>query len=396
MRMRKLTDSSALSKLSLLLLLAAPLASSCSQDDRAADGGNNLQPLTFSVSSEDNSWQEATRGALLSTLSGAFGILGCEYDDAPGWDDGQAPTMMYNEVVQGSGSAWKTSMAYIPGLSQTMSFFAYYPYSKDIDLNTNALYMTSGAENAGFPNFKYSVPEKVSDQKDLMVAMAHGTFGTDANGKIVNKSTGVEATIALQFHHLLAAVKFKVNDNFDKGKITRVELTNMAYQNEYNYGLTENDGVTPKFDWVDNPTSARRTHYAELEFPMTGTKGNTPQELTDETEVFMLMPQTINSGTRINVTFNNGKQDFVITYKLGQKTQNNPIILERGKVTTFYLNITSIHKMTVRATVMDWENGGNFGGDMNDQDEVDVEAVIMDWDDDNGTNTTNILTGAQD
>ena len=407
MSKKRQTGSPLLPMLAFLLLLS-PLWSSCSQDDRA-DGGSagGLRPLTFTVSSEGGAWQEDTRGALLTTLSGAFGILGCEYDE---WGDGQKPDMMYNEIVQGSGSAWKTSVAYVPQASKTMSFFAYYPYSANIDDETvkdkndndivNTLWMQSGAESTGYPNFTYSVPEKVSDQKDLMVAMAHGTFGTDASGKIVDKATGEEATIALQFHHLLAAVKFKVNDNFDKGKITRVELTNMAYQHTFNYGLTEDDGVTPKFDWsAKTPKSSRRTHYTELDFPMTGTKGNTPQELTDETEVFMLIPQTINAGTLINVTFNNGKQDFVISYKLGQKTQNNKITLQKGKVTTFYLNITSIHKMTVKATVMDWDNGGIFGGDMSDQEQVDMEAVIKPWDTEDSegnSTTTNIVTGAQD
>lgn len=392
MRKKRLTGSTLLPALSFLLLLS-PLWSSCSQDDQRSDGSTGRQPLSFIVTSEDDVWQDGTRGAILTSLSGAFGIIGCEYDD---WGDGRAPEMMYNEIVQGSGSAWKTSMGYIPQASKTMSFFAYYPYSKDINVETNALYMNTDAETTGFPNFTYSVPEKVSEQKDLMVAMAHGTFGTNASGHIINLSTHEESNIALQFHHLLAAVKFKVNDNFDKGKITRVELTNMAYQNTYTYSLTESDGTTPKFDWSGNPKSSRRTHYVELEFPMTGNKGDTPQVLTDETEVFMLMPQTVNAGTVINVTFNNGKQDFIISYKLGQKKS---VTLQRGKVTTFYLNITSIRKMTVKATVMDWGTGGSFGGDMSDQDEVDLETVIKDWDDEDSegnSTTTNILTGAQD
>lgn len=411
MRKKRQTGSKLLPMLSFLLLLS-PLWSSCSQDDTAGDGNSNSgpQPLTFAVSNEDNDWQEGTRGAMLDQLSGAFGILGCEYDS---WDDlGQAPEMMYNEIVQGSGSSWKTSIAYIPQVSKTFSFFAYYPYSSNIDEQyvgvdannngiPNTLWMSSGAEQTGYPNFVYCVPENMKDQKDLMVAMAHGTFGTDANGKIINKSTNELDSIELRFHHLLAAVKFKVNDNFDKGKITRVELTNMAYQRTYNYGLTENDGITPKYDWATNPTGARRTHYAELEFAMTGTKGDTPQWLTDETEVFMLMPQTINNGTNINVTFNNGNQDFVITYRLGQKLKNANRTLElvKGKLTTFYLNITSIHKMSVKATVMDWENGGNFGGDLSDQDMVDPGYVLIDWETTNSNNestTTNIVTGAQD
>lgn len=392
MSKKRQTGSHVLLMLSFLLLLL-PVLLSCSQDSTLGDSATSRQ-LSFCVSSEDD-WS-ATRGTPLSVLSGAFGILGSAYDS---WGDGQLPSMMYNEVVQGSGSAWKTSMGYIPEASKTMSFFAYYPYSKDIDEPTNALYMRSGATGVGYPYFDYSVPENVSDQRDLMVAMADGTFGTDANGYIINKSTSEKADIALQFHHLLAGVKFKVNDNFDVGKITRVELTNMAYQGTFVYGVHDPETDAEVFNWTGNPKSTRRTHYAALDFTLTGTGGDTPKELTDVDEVFMLMPQTINTGTVINVTYNNGNKDFVISYKLGQKTKSSPITLTRAKLTTFYLNITSIHKMTVRATVMDWGHGANFDGGVSDQDQIELESILKDWDDEDSegnSTTTNIKTGARD
>ena len=396
MRKKRQTCNGLLPALSFLLLLS-PLWSSCSQDDTAEDS-RVLKPLTFSVS-DDAHWR--TRGVARDVLSGAFGILGSEYDD---WDTGQAPNLIYNDAATGSGSAWKTSMAYIPTPNKTLSIFAYYPYSADITKSTNALTMQTGAEDPGLPYFIYKVPEDVSKQNDLMVAMAHGAFGTNANGEVIKVSTQEKGDIELQFHHLLAGVRFKVNNDFDKGKITRLALTNMNYKGEFLYGLkdSENEYV---FDWTEKPTD-KRTHYVNLDFALSGkgVEGGTGAtsnelELTDVNETFLVMPQTLNTGVKIQLTYNNGNEDFKLEYPIGRKSESNPIELKKGTITTFYLYVDAIHRLNAKVTVNDWGFGHEFNDDVSDEDQIDLEAVIKDWDDEDseGNSTETVIqTGAQD
>ena len=397
MRKKRLTGNTLLPALSFLLLLS-PLCVSCSQDTTTAGEGTALRPLTFSVSDGD-SWR--TRGVARNVLSGAFGVFASEYDD---WDDGQAPNMIFNDGVFGSQGDFKTSMAYVPTANKTMSFFAYFPYSADVTKSTNALTMQTGAEDPGFPYFQYKVPQDVSKQNDLMVAMAHGTFGTNASGEIVKLATGTAQGIELKFHHLLAGVTFKINNDFEKGKVTRLALTNLNYRGDFGYG--QMDGGEYVWDWTEKGNE-RRTCYANLDFTLTGKgvengTGDTSNELelTDVNETFLVMPQTLNTGVRIQLTYNNGTEDFNLEYPIGLNTKDNPIELKKGAITTFYLYVDAIHRLNVKATVHNWDDGHEFNpGDMDDQDVIGMEAVIKDWDDldsEGNSTTTNVQTGAQD
>lgn len=399
MNKKRMTGNTGLPVFSLLLLMM-PLWSSCSQqDDLAVTGNGEPQPLSFTVS-ESGGW-DSTRGIALNSLSGAFGLIGAEYDL---WDDGQAPTLMYNDAAFGSEGAYKTSMAYVPQRSKTMSFFAYFPYSSAISSATNALTFDTGAEDAGFPRFIYKVPEDVSKQNDLMVAMAHETFGTNAEGRIVKLSNNTEQNIELQFYHLLSAVKFKINNDFDRGKITRVALTNLNYKGEFSYGEEDGEG-NYVFDWTEKPND-KRACYANLNFQLTGKgeeggTGTTSNnlELTDVNETFLVMPQTLNTGVKIQITYNNGNEDFNLEYPIGLKTKDSPITFERAAITTFYLYVDAIHRINAKVTVSDWGTGYTFDGGVSDEGQIELEAVIKDWDDEDseGNSTaTDIVTGAQD
>ena len=358
------------------------------------------QPLSFAVSSDD---RVDTRGVARNVLSGAFGVIGAEYSGA--WDGSETPTLMFNDAVIGSDGDYKTSMAYVPDANKRFSFFAYYPYSNKIERPTNPLHMETDEDTPGFPYFTYQVPADVSKQEDIMVAMAHQTYGTDVNGRIINRSTGEEERVQLQFHHLLAAVRFKVNNDFDKGRITRLALTNLDDKGVFAYGA---ESATPgeyDYNWAEKPTH-KNTFYVNLDFALTG-KGevngtgdtNNLLDLTDVDETFLLIPQTLNTGVKIQITYTNGVNEFNLEYPIGLKTKSNPITLERSAITTFYLYIDAIHRINAKVSITDWNDGYTFDGGVSDQDQIDLGTVIKDWDDEdsNGDSTTkDIQTGAQD
>ena len=91
---------------------------------------------------------------------------------------------------------------------QELRFFAYAPY------NTSGIVLPVPHE-VGYPDFTYNVPEKVQDQKDLLVA-ASGEMAGDHN-----------AMAPLTFRHTLTAVRFVVGDDMQKGKVTEITLRNV-------------------------------------------------------------------------------------------------------------------------------------------------------------------------
>lgn len=81
-----------------------------------------------------------------------------------------------------------------------MAFFAYAPYGA-VD--------PDGTDEDGFPEFSYTVPEKIEDQKDLLDG-----WGTDYSRKTSGEAGSVQGTppVDIEFEHLCTAVKFKMGN----------------------------------------------------------------------------------------------------------------------------------------------------------------------------------------
>lgn len=133
-----------------------------------------------------------------------FGVFAYLYTGA--WDGSAAPDFMYNTEIHDEGGVWSPAVDYNwPGKGRKLRFFAYAPY------NTSGIVLPVPHE-VGYPDFTYNVPEKVQDQKDLLVA-ASGEMAGDHN-----------AMAPLTFRHTLTAVRFVVGDDMQKGKVTEITL----------------------------------------------------------------------------------------------------------------------------------------------------------------------------
>lgn len=397
MRTRLLTNSVlgwAMPALPALLCLV--LCSCSGEEDLSSSTGGSADVLTFSVSADDY----ATRGIPLNSLSGQAGLLGFAYDTETGWDNGQAPTMMYNEVMQGSGTTWQTSTTYVPDKTKTMRFYAYYPYqpyvamvedpetgaeSYPVDAEGNEvepIILMSGQEEVGVPYFEYTSPLTAEAQEDLMYAVSD-----EVN---VNIETSKLDAVTLQFHHLLSGLTFTFTNGFDNGFIKKVVLDNICYKGQFSFDTKQ---------WTIEEDVEEISQDVEVKVTTADTD---VKPLLGETQYFMLLPQTLNENSELKVVYNNGVKDYTLTFPLGEARVNGePLEFKIGKITTLNIGVESLTKMVLKCSVTDWGHGATFNGADSDYPDVLLEHDVDSWQPDLGLDAQNdtiehvIVTGPQ-
>lgn len=188
-----------------------------------------------------------------------FGVFAYLYTGA--WDGSAAPDFMYNTEIHDEGGVWSPAVDYNwPGKGRKLRFFAYAPY------NTSGIVLPVPHE-VGYPDFTYNVPEKVQDQKDLLVA-ASGEMAGDHN-----------AMAPLTFRHTLTAVRFVVGDDMQKGKVTEITLRNVYGRAVY--GM--DSGLWSAF-------GQKKDFSQKLDKKVDGQTG---EEITPEAATFMMIPQQL-------------------------------------------------------------------------------------------------------
>ena len=220
----------------------------------------------------------ATRGAIVTTEGftkayGSFGVLAYAYHGE--WDGTQTPNYIYNEKVTASGGTYGFSPSrFWPGKEYNMAFFAYAPYGEEnITL--------SGQSDEGAPTLTYTVPEKITEQKDLLAY-----WKTDVPG--AKSATAYN----LEFNHLCTAVKFKVGKNLESA-IRTISIKNVYGSGTYS-AASEKWGVTGEADQTYTFNANRGIVHPE------------DTELTTGENIFMMIPQTLVEEAALEVTFNDG------------------------------------------------------------------------------------------
>ena len=219
-----------------------------------------------------------TRGKEVNTSSfyNEFGLYGYVYDKDQTWSgfgSTLAPTISNEKIT--NGSSW-TSSSYFPGKTKNMAFFAYAPYT------TDGIDVTDGT---GAPKLTYTINSNVSEQKDLLVAKS-----VDVEGNA--------SSVALDFKHALTAVKFSVGTIIGFTKITKIVISGVK-----NNGTLSLDGG----NWKLNESTAS---YTIKDIDLSSASGDITGSSTDD--LLLLMPQTLPSGAKLEVTMANdiGTQTF--------------------------------------------------------------------------------------
>jgi hypothetical protein len=221
----------------------------------------------------------------------SFGVYAFVSSTATGdddWNQTDAGTKLYisgEQATDPTNDIWSTIDAhYWPGADYRMKFFAWAPY------NNSTLKVSLNAANT--PEFEYTVPSDVSEQKDVL-------FATDINkGAQQTVEGNYNQPVPLRFRHALTAVKVRVAKGVT-GKITKVQISGVHGSGKYTFGA---DSWTPATEEPDASYSTPENWSVDLG----ENTDNTGVTVVDNGETFMLMPQELTSTAKLEVFFEDG------------------------------------------------------------------------------------------
>lgn len=228
------------------------------------------------------------------------------------WAATATPNFMFDQkVTKTAADAYTyTPIKYWPNNDEdNITFFAYYPYGATglswVDhAGTPAKYENT---SANLPVAQFTVAAKAADQVDFMYAPAVKDQTKSS------KNGGVEGTVKFTFKHALTQVNLKAklatalaNDvNAGTGKNnTTVTVTAIKFKNIYKSGAMDMA--------ADTPAWSGQTDSSDFEVELSSGSGvevnsTTAIAITADTETFLMMPQTLQSGATpasIEVTYN--------------------------------------------------------------------------------------------
>ena len=246
-----------------------------------------------------------TRAAPVSNLStyGAFGVTAFAWSGE--WSDALVPNYMYNVRVNKSEGAWlPEERPFWPATAERLRFYAYAPYDNEcVELSSSA--------QAGAPTISYTVPLDVADQKDLLTASTDDLAGSDGGA------------VALSFTHALTAVKFSCGADMSVGTVESISFKGVYSQGTYDLETKSWSGHDSAADFV-----------LHLDLATSGAEGSA---LTGGGTTFMMLPQRLPQAAVLEMVFNDGSKDHILTAKIGGSQW------PQGAVITYNLSTSSIN-----------------------------------------------------
>lgn len=214
----------------------------------------------------------ATRGSQTTTATiTGYGMSAAIYPAANSFTSAKCGSYWFNEEIDAASG---NSGHYWPGADYRVSFFAYAPYG------LAALYPTS-QNTTGYPVYSYTVPSAIASQADFITANV-----TDHSG------AGITDPVPLTFSHQCADIRFNVyNQGSDAITIHSISVYGVKYSGTFC------ESNSPKWTLNDAVNSASSN-------PFTLTLGTSVAadatvDVTGTTNHFIMLPQTVASGTQI-------------------------------------------------------------------------------------------------
>ncbi len=302
--------------------LMAVILPGCSSDTE----GENIQketqnkPIVFLTS--DVKAVTDTRGTQVTKNSiSSFGVTTSIYPATQTYATAKCGSYWYNlEVDAATGNTGR----YWPGSDYKVSFFAHAPYE--------ATGLTIGSEDEiGYPSYTYSVPSAIANQIDFVTADV-----------IDHSGTGITQPVPLTFNHQCTDIRFKVyNQSTNAITVKSIAIAGVKYSGTYKGGTwTLNSGVN---SITVNPFLLTLN---------TVVASKTTVDVTDATNHFIMLPQTVNTATDIFIVKTTEKGEE----KTYTHTLEEDMILQKAKSYTFTLTLGD-NKLIVDpdTEIMDWE-----------------------------------------
>ena len=206
-----------------------------------------------------------------------------------------------------------------------VSFYAYAPYN-----NAGSLQWKGNDEVTKNKTIHYTVPTKVEDQPDFIVAKSEGKSFT---------SSSANTPVDLQFSHALTAITFSVSDDMEKGVINSIKIEGVMGEGDY--------------DLSTNAWSVSSSSAASYNVPISagGLAVGTGTVNLAANATLMMIPQKLSSGAKVTINFTpTGKSAKEASFSLGGTTW------VAGNHVTYLLSTTKIIKLNMGSvTYPQWQ-----------------------------------------
>ena len=384
MKKRKIYIRSVGATMVALALLCISFGSCANEDvHKGIISNDGPKPVSFYLSTIDTDADGTTRGTPSEDLEEPAGIYAYTYVESDAWDDsnGTAPDFMINEEIQFAGDGkWVTVNTFDKMPSERfVRYYAYHPFGLDPEVLE-----VSDENHDNAPLLVYTVPEEVEEQVDLL---AGGCINEEDGRTMVfstDKQNGKEPDkVTLTLSHLLTAIRFQVGECVETGRIKKITITNVLGKDQYSLQRDADDYNYEGWEvrnWGENWDDDFRDFSIELNTQIKLTQKNAggdviPQAVTDKTQWLMMIPQMLSEESEIQVIYNSGGTDHVLTAEVYNYEW------AQGKMVTYTLNINSLQRLTVKSTVIPWGEGLRFqDGQPTNATTLDVGADFVEWD----------------
>lgn len=303
--------------------LIVALLTGCSNDD-VVETQDAPCPIAFTPM-EIQTAKEITRGSQLTvpTIT-SYGVSCSFYPAANSYTTAACGSYFYNvqiDAIDGnSGHYW-------PGSDYKVSFFAYAPYG------ATGLSLVS-KNDIGYPRYTYTIPSAIASQADFITA------------DILNNSgEGTLTPVPLTFYHRCADFRFSV---YNQGATSLTVHSIGVYGVKYSGTFCESS--SPKWTLTESVNSTSSNPFL-LTVGSTVAAGAT-LDATGTTNHFIMLPQTVASGTQIfdvDATVGGVRQHYYHTLPSNFEIQ-------ASKVYTFTLTLgEGLMIVDTSTEVTDWE-----------------------------------------
>ncbi|WP_315087661.1 fimbrillin family protein [Bacteroides heparinolyticus] len=281
--------------------------------DGEADGEGRplyLHTLTEEgITADDGMEDGATTKAApvtTATMHADATVFAAVYPSTDTWNGTVAPGYIFDTQVK-EVENWATTY-YWPGTNKRVAFFAYAPH------HCTGMSLISSASTPGAPKFSYTVPADVTAQTDLLTASSVDVPGMQ------------HVPAPLTFKHALTAVRFEAGTGLLPGTVTKIMLKGVYRKANYKIGETA---------WSAHTSVGSFEQALNVTTPDPNVPGT---ELTPEAATFMMLPQTLPGGARIEVVYKDKLTNRQRTLKANIAGKTWPM----GKTITYRISTGSI------------------------------------------------------
>ena len=294
-------------KIFLSAALIATLFSGCSNElidsgdfpDNPANPSIDFTPMEFGVS------EAVTRGTQTAKSDiTAYGVSASIYPAANSYTSTGCGSYWFCDRIEAASGR---SNHFWPGASYRVSFFAYAPYG-------NAALTVRSKNDLGYPVYSYTVPTAIANQVDFITADVTNHSGA-----------GTTDPVPLTFSHQLTDVRFRV---YNQGS-SSITVHSIAI-----YGV-KYSGMFSGSTWTLNAAVNSSLSNPFLLSLGTSVDAGATVDVTGTTNPFIMLPQTVASGTDIFVV------DATVSgvRKTYTNTLSSALELLRGRSYTFTLKL---------------------------------------------------------